>query len=80
MYRTLHDDTNTSEVKLFVPMEEKKKVNKKIGKGISTRITIDIPNDLYYAIKQQILDKRIKSIKAYFLSLAENDLNNSNDK
>lgn len=63
-----------------MPMEEKKEPTKKVGKGITTRVTIDIPNDLYFAIKQQILDKRIKSIKAYFLDLAQKDLENSRKK
>lgn len=61
-------------------MKEKKEPTKKVGKGITTRITIDVPNDLYYAIKQQILDKRIRSIKAYFLDLAEKDLENTKPK
>jgi len=55
-------------------MADKKESTRKTGKGKTTRITIDVPNDLYFDMKQRILDLREKSIKAYMLGLVEMDI------
>lgn len=40
----------------------------------TTRSTLDIPVSLHKKIKQQMLNKDIKTLKDYFLDLAKKDL------
>ncbi len=50
-----------------------KKIHSKKNEEKSVRFTMDIPEDVYYEIKMQMIKKKIKTMKEYFLLLSKKD-------